>query len=113
MTDAENRRAHSPDDEPRWMRVVRPFIDDESLRPVLFALVGHVAIIIVPIMLSVWRTQNLAAVGALILLLVGSVMLANSERQIRGRLGAFTVVTVLTWLGSVGLTWVCYVTNVL
>jgi len=113
MTHVDDVPAPEASTEPRWMRFTRPYMEDASLRPVLLAFIGHVVILLVPVMLAVWRTQNLPAVGTLIIMLVGSGMIANTERQIRGRLGAFSLVLLLTWIAGVALSWVCLVTNVL
>jgi hypothetical protein len=113
METADEPQPSVDPNEPRWMRLSRPYFDDPALRPVLFALMGHVVVVIVPLMLAAYRTQNVPAIGGLIMLTVGSVMIAKTERQLGGRLGAFTLVMLLTWSVSVALTWVCYQTNVL
>ena len=100
-------------DEPRWMRLARPYFEDSSLRPVLFALMGHVVVALVPLMLALVRHNDVIAAASLVLLMVLTGMVVRAEFKLGGRLGGFTVVAALTWVASVGLTWVCYETGVL
>lgn len=101
-------------DWPEWVRDwVLPYLDDSILWPVLFALVAHVLIVIVPLMLQVWRYQNVGAGMMLLILLTASVHLARMEWQALGRPRGLTLVLTVVWLSSLPCVWLAETTGVL
>lgn len=79
-----------------------PFVEEAGLAPVLFALLGHVVVIIGPLVLALSRGA-VAASLPLTVLVMGSYWLVDTERQeLGGRSGRVAVVVVLTWGLSIG-----------
>lgn len=99
---------------PPWVQDwVLPYLDDSILWPVLFSLLGHVVIVIVPLMLQVLRYQNAGALMILLILLMGSGHLIRMELQALGKPRALTAVLVLMWLSSIPCVWFAEKTGVL
>lgn len=105
-----------PDKEspwPPWVRsFVMPFLEETGLYPVLFALLGHVVVIIAPLILALSR-GGIAAAVPLAFLLVTSFWLCKTEHEDRGRLGPVAVAVGLIWLGSVVGAYICARTGIL
>jgi len=82
-----------------WLdRFVLPYITDSSLWPVLFAILGHVGVVLAMPMLNVYRSGDLVSLGALILLGVGPCgAILRWEWGETGKLGPLTRVVGLTW----------------
>ena len=91
---------------PPWMeRWVWTYLREPSLWPVALALLGHVMIVLAPVMLFAWRDGNPFAYLALFLVISGTVHLMWLEvRHIR-RPGAVTLALTLTWAAAVGVAW--------
>jgi hypothetical protein len=91
---------------PPWVEQwVLPYVDDIALWPVLFALLGHVAVILVPLMVQVIRNQSLPALGVLGVLLWNTSLIVRMELRATGRPGRLTAAMVLTWVASLPLAW--------
>ena len=88
-----------------------PYLEDSALWPVAFALLGHVVVVIVPVMLLVWR-GSAPAWAPLLLLVSGSVYLLHMEFQAKRRPGALTVAVLLTWGCSLPLAYVAESTGI-
>lgn len=83
---------------PPWVvEWILPYVDDSLLWPVLFALLAHVAVVIVPLMTLVIRSQSPAAAAVLFMLAWLTVSLMAVEWRAIGRPGALTAVLGLTW----------------
>ena len=99
---------------PEWVETwVFPYVEEMALWPVLVALLGHVVVIIVPLMLHIYRHgagYNAAVLG---LFLVGSMWLVRVELQARGGPGGVTWVMLGTWLSTLPLAWFAESTGVL
>lgn len=109
MTEAEAKPGW-----PLWVEDwVLPYLDDTVLWPVLFSLLGHVVVVIVPLMLQVWRTGSGFAAFLLALLLGGTGYLMRMEVHAIGRLGALSAVLAVMWLSSVPFVWFSLATGVL
>lgn len=93
-------------EEPAWptwvTNWVMPFLDEVGLWPVAFAMLGHVVVILGPLVLAFMRGVFPAAVP-LMALIVGSLWLMKTELSIRRSPGPVAAAVVLTWIGSVGL----------
>ena len=99
---------------PPWVeRWVVPYVDDMLLWPVAFVLLIHVVLILVPLMLSVLRTGNPGAVGAVLLAGVASAHLIRMELRAVGRPKGLTVAVALVWACSFPLAWYAEGTGVL
>jgi len=97
---------------PPWVETwVMPYLEDSALWPVAFALLGHVVVVIVPVMLLVWR-GSVPAVAPLLLLLSGSAYLLHMEFRAKRRPGVLSVAVLLTWGSSVPLAYVAETTGV-
>lgn len=91
-------KSEQPDDYSEWVETwVLPYIDDWSLWPVLVALLGHVAVMISPLVLMAWRTMHPAVFMVVFVLLSISGHIIITERRIRGHLGGITAAVVLLW----------------
>lgn len=115
MSELEPHEADAPaaGGWPPWVqRYVMPFLEETGLWPVLFAMIGHVVVIIAPLVLALSRGGLVAAVPLTFLLLI-SFALCKTEVEARGRPGPVAAVVVLVWLGSVLVAWICGVTGVL
>jgi hypothetical protein len=98
---------------PPWVEQwVLPFIRESGLWPVLVALLGHVLVLIAPLLLALWRGNPGASVPLTVLILA-SFWLCKTEHEANGRLGAVTGVVLGSWLASAGLAWVAHTTGVL
>ena len=83
---------------PPWMeRWVWTYLREPSLWPVALALLGHVMILLAPVMLFAWRDGNPFAYLALFLVRL-------EARHLR-RPGAVTLALTLTWAAAVGVAW--------
>lgn len=93
-------------DWPEWVQTwILPYISEPTLWPVAFALLGHVVVLIAPMMLFVQRHGSINSLVVLILLALGSVALVRFELKYRRMPGAVTVTLVLTWASSAGIAW--------
>ncbi len=107
-------------DQPQWSAVtdwvdtwVLPYFDREVLWPVLIALLGHVVVIVVPLMLAVYRVGSLTAVVGVLFSLSLSVAFCWFEVRHKGRPGSVVVAIALTWAASIGLAVLCERTGLL
>ena len=99
---------------PPWVQDwILPYLDDSILWPVLFALLGHVLLIIVPFLLQVWRYANPGAGIILVILMFGSGHLVHMELQAIGKPRGLTAVLVLMWLAALPCAWFAETTGVL
>jgi len=97
----------STDDWPEWVQTwILPYINEPVLYPVAFALIGHVVMLIAPMMLFVHRHRSTNSIVILTLLAVGSAALVRFEFKYRRMPGPVTVVVALTWMSSAGLAWI-------
>lgn len=111
MTD-DDHTATAPRGWPPWMdRWVLPFVRESGLWPVLFALVGHVLVLIAPMLLHLWR-GDVSASLPLTVTILGSFWLCKTEHESTGRLGGMTVVVLGSWIASFGLAWLADATGV-
>jgi hypothetical protein len=81
-----------------------PYVRESALWPVLVALLGHVVIVIAPILLGLAR-GNAAMALPLTMLVMGSFWLCKTDVQAGGRPGAVSLVVLLTWLMSALTGW--------
>lgn len=110
MTDARD----AGEGWPEWVREwVLPYVDDSVLWPVAFSLLGHVVIVIVPLMLQVYRTGSGTAVFVLTLLAGGTGYLIKMELEAIRRPGVLTAVLSFMWLCSLPFAWFAESTGVL
>ena len=95
-----------PPSWPPWVQEwVLPYLSEPALWPVLVALLGHVVVVIVPLMLAVARHGSVAAALALVGLLGGSVAVVRWEWRVHGRPSGVTVAVLSTWLMSLVSAW--------
>jgi hypothetical protein len=80
---------------------VLPYLREPALMPVLLALLGHVVVVLAPLMLAVWRVHSVEAALLLLLVAGGSVFPLRWECLDEGRPGGVSATVVLTWLASV------------
>ncbi|MCP4868627.1 MAG: hypothetical protein GY898_07905 [Proteobacteria bacterium] len=109
----EGHRGPPPfDREPdqHWLeRFVLPYITDSALWPVLFAILGHVGVLLAMPMINVYRDGDLFSLAALILLAGGPcVALMRWEWDRDRKPGPLTWMVLLTWVLSVVLAVVAY-----
>lgn len=91
---------------PPWMeRWIWTYLREPTLWPVALAVLGHVMIIIAPVMLWAWRDGNLLAYMALFLLGSGTVNLMWLEVRHSRRPGAVSLAMLLTWSAAAGVAW--------
>jgi len=96
-----------PPDWPPWVRTwILPYIQETTLWPVLFALLGHVVVLIAPMMLFVHRHHSINSIVVLSVLALGSVALIRFEIKYRRLPGGVTLTIALTWLSSAALAWI-------
>lgn len=97
------------DDGPRWPPWVEdwvlPYVTEPALWPVLLALLGHVVVVIAPLVLAVARTGSLYAVAGLVVLAAVSAVFVRWELRVRGRPSAVTGAVVGTWIVSLVSAW--------
>jgi hypothetical protein len=110
MGDAGRTRQGWPDWVEQW---VLPYVDDIALWPVLFALLGHVLVVIVPLMLQVYRHGSSWAVLILLLLSGATMALVRMEHVAKGRFGMLSLVMLITWSSSLPFAWFAERTGVL
>jgi len=79
---------------------VLPYLHEISLLPVLFALLGHVMIVVALVMVNAVRDQFLPAWGALFVLGAVSFGLMRFEFRVRRRPGAIAWAVLGTWIVS-------------
>lgn len=101
------------DDElPGWPPFVStwilPYLGEPGLWPVLVAILGHVVVLIAPMLLGIWRGAAIMAVP-LTAVLMGSFSLIRMEVRSIGRPRWFTFTVVGCWVGAV---LVAYITGV-
>jgi hypothetical protein len=97
---------------PRWaQRTVLPFLRDPGLRPVLLAILGHLAVVFTPVILSVVRSRNPLSGAALLVFLFGSFELIRLEKKCRGRFSLLTASVIGTWVVACILAAIGYRTN--
>lgn len=88
-----------PGGYPAWVeRLILPFLREESLWPVLAAILGHVLVGQLFLLRAAMRDHQLPALLALALMLTMSGQLALAERRAIGRFGTFTGIFGATWL---------------
>lgn len=98
---------------PVWIENwVLPYARDSALRPVLLAILGHVVVVLAPLVLYVVRSGSGRATGILAALTLVSVGLVGFETVRFRRPGAVTVVVLCTWATSLGLAWLADRTGV-
>ena len=95
-----------PQGWPPWVQEwVVPYLEEHALWPVLFAVLGHVLVILVPLMTWAQRSQNPVAYLFLGCILAACGGLARMEWLAIGRLGRLTLVLFLTWAASLPVAW--------
>ena len=96
-------------DEPDWPPWVQtwilPYVEEATLWPVLFALLGHVAMLMAPMMLFVNRHGSVNSAVALIALALATAALIRFEVRYRRRPGGVTLSMVLTWGSAAAIAW--------
>jgi hypothetical protein len=99
---------------PAWVETwVLPYVEEMALWPVLVALLGHVVVIVVPLMLHIYRNGPGFNVFVLGLFVAASVWLVRMELRARGGPGGLTWVMLGTWLVSFPFAWFAESTGVL
>lgn len=93
------------------VEVIFQYLDEPLLWPVLFALLGHLVIVIAPLGVYAYRDHSPLALLGLLLLVAGSVAGAVFEHRHRGRPGALTLGLSTTWLVSAGVAWLGVTTS--
>ncbi len=107
MDEPPRSRLAGPDDEPpdsAWppflAKWVLPYLKEPALLPVLLALLGHVVVVLAPLMLAVWRVHSGWAAVLLVVAAVGSAFPIRWEWLDEGGPRGVSAVVVLTWLVS-------------
>lgn len=101
-------------DWPEWVRDwVIPYLDDSILWPVAISLLGHVVVVIVPLMLDVYRAGTVSSAVVLLVMLGVSGWLVRLELRAIKRPGALTGVLGAMWLVSLPFAWFAESTGVL
>lgn len=97
---------------PAWVEQwVMPYLQESALWPVLLALLGHIVVIIAPILTSVARGWR-PAVVPLFALVLGSGWLVMTDYGRRKRPGVVTAVVLVTWALSGVVAYFAYITDV-
>lgn len=91
---------------PAWIEQwVIPYVREPALRPVLIALLGHVVVVLVPLLLAVARTGD----GWAVALLVASAALTLAalvvELRALRRPGAVALAALACWAAALGGAW--------
>lgn len=87
---------------PAWIELwVMPFIEESGLWPVLFAILGHVVVVIAPLLIILSR-GGIGAAAPLTGLILLSFWLCKTEFVGRG-VGPVAISVALTWLVSFGV----------
>ena len=105
-----------PDIEPRvhWLeRLLTAYVDEPALWPVLFAIVGHLAVLIALPLLQVIRSGSLLSMAVLVVLAAPSLAAVRWEWRKKGRPGSGSFVVLLTWLTGLGMAWLGDTYNIL
>ncbi len=90
-----------------------PYVRNPSLWPVLVALLGHVVIVIAPLMLAVWRVGSVAAGVVLVALAALTLGACVVEARALKRPGGVGVSLALTWAAALGVAWLAESTGFL
>ncbi len=86
---------------PPWAdKWVLPYLDDSGLWPVVAALLGHVAMLLAPLLLGVARDRNPFAIASLLIVAYFSVRVMVTDLRGRWRRGLVTSVVLGTWVLS-------------
>lgn len=97
---------------PPWVEQwVLPYVRDSGLWPVLVALLGHVIVVIAPLMLSLYR-GFLPSFLPLFFLTIFSGYCCFLDFQRRRRPGIVTALVGVVWALSAGLAWLAHTTGV-
>ncbi len=98
---------------PGWVRQwVLPFVEEVGLMPVLVALLGHVVVIVGPLLLAVGR-GNVGASLPLTAIVLASFWLCKTEHEDRGSLGLVSATVGGTWVAAVLFAVLCARTGIL
>lgn len=81
---------------------VLPYLYEPALFPVLLALLGHVVVVLAPLMLIVARVHHVGAALALLLAAAASSFPLRWEWNADGRPGKVAATVLLTWAFSAG-----------
>ena len=104
----------TPDEAPWWyVTWVEAYITDPALWPVVFAIAGHITILIVPVLLGVIRTQHPVYIVVLLGMVLASLEVVRFEVQYRRRPKGMSLVVLLTWLAALPITWIALDTGFL
>ncbi|MEZ4316934.1 MAG: hypothetical protein R3F61_05510 [Myxococcota bacterium] len=102
-TDAATPALESPAGWPPWVQQwVMPFLQESGLWPVLVAILGHVVILIAPMLAALSRGNRAMSLPITVVVMV-SFWLCRTEYEATGRLRGVTLVVVLVWLASIAL----------
>ncbi|MCB9684812.1 MAG: hypothetical protein H6738_14575 [Alphaproteobacteria bacterium] len=103
-------------DQARWPvwieQWVLPYTEEPILRPVLFSLLAHVVVVMVPVLLDVVRTGSGWSVFLLLASLVVTAACVGVEIRAIGRPRVVTLLTVATWVGILFFSWLADRTGV-
>ena len=95
-----------PDGWPLWARSwILPYFEDSALWPVLIAILGHVLVLIVPLLAFAYRSRNPVSYVFIAALVFVTGQLAWVEFRAVGRPGAITGVVAVLWASSIPLAW--------
>lgn len=97
---------------PPWVKQwVLPYVQETGLLPVLMAILGHVVVILAPLMLAIARGATAAALP-LTVLVMGSFWLCKTDFEENGRPAGVTFTVVSVWIASAALAYVAGTTGV-
>lgn len=92
---------------------VLPYLGEPALWPVLIALLGHVVVVLTPLMLAVWRVQSPAAALALAGALALTFWLSRVGWRIEQYPWLLAATALATWLSSFAFAVLCERTGIL
>jgi hypothetical protein len=91
---------------PDWVeRWILPYLREHVLLPVLLALLGHVVIVLAPLMLWAWRTGSGLAAVLLVALAAATTGLCAFEAVRFRRPGVVTLTLSGLWVVSAAVAW--------
>ncbi len=79
---------------------VLPYLLEDELWPILFALLGSALCLLTVLLVHAWRADTPWMIGAVVFLFLAAVDVARREIAVRRRPGALTAVLAGLWFGA-------------
>ena len=102
-------------EETPWLYAnwIEPTLAEPGSWPIVFAMMGHAAMMLSPLLVMTWRTRHPVTFVLMLGVILISGEVVRFESRIRGGPRGLSIALGLTWLAAIGVAWVAEQTGFL